>query len=92
MKLSLSQQQEKTMILSRLLVATAILSLTLVPVEALAKKRPSGGSNAAPTEAQRHAAWLRGMKDCRAKYGAQLESVSVEKFYGKWSIVCNYYQ
>jgi hypothetical protein len=79
--------------MSRLILITAIAGLALVPVEAMAKKRPSnGGSNVAPTEAQRHAAWERGMKDCRKKYGASLESVSVEKFYGKWSIVCNYYQ
>jgi hypothetical protein len=78
--------------LSRLILAGAVVSLMLVPVDAIAKKKPGGGSNAAPTEAQRHAAWVTGMKNCRAKYGASLESVTVEKFYGKWSVVCNYYQ
>jgi hypothetical protein len=78
--------------LSSLVLASAIVSIMFIPIEAIAKKRPGGGSNSPPTEAQRHAAWERGMKDCRKKYGASLESVTVEKFYGKWSVVCNYYQ
>lgn len=53
-----------------------------------AKKKASDG---APTEVQRKKAYESGLIECRKKFGAQLHFVRVQKYYGKWSVVCYHY-
>ncbi len=77
--------------LAQIGVAVFVLGLALIPVDGFAKKRPAQSSNFTPTAEQRRKAWEQGLKDCRAKYGSNLQEVSVEKYYGKWNVVCYHY-
>ena len=72
-------------------LALACLVMLSFTLEAEAGKKKKQSSNGAPTAEQKRAAWERGMVGCRKKYGARLDHVSVEKFYGKWEIVCYAY-
>jgi hypothetical protein len=54
-----------------------------------AKKKPS--SNGAPSAELRKRAFEQGLKDCRKKWGASLHEVHVEKYYGRWGVVCYHY-
>jgi hypothetical protein len=71
------------------LLAATLIAATVAPGVAEAKKK--SGSGGAPSTEQRKRAYEQGLKDCRKKYGAQLHEVHVEKFYGKWSVVCYHY-
>ncbi len=75
--------------LLKILLATALIAGTVAPDLAFAKKNPS--SNGAPTAEQKRKAYENGIKTCRKQWGARLHEVHVEKFYGKWSVVCYHY-
>lgn len=74
----------------KVLLAATLIAATVAPGVAIAKKKSSGGGNA-PTEEQRKRAFAQGLIDCRKAYGDHLHEVHVEKFYGKWSVVCYHY-
>ncbi|MFO1033673.1 MAG: hypothetical protein U1E15_06230 [Hyphomicrobiales bacterium] len=71
--------------MKKLIIALAAISI-LAPVPVIA-----AGKDKAPTAAQRKAAYKRGLEGCRKKYGSSLHSVRVEKYYGKWAVVCYHY-
>jgi hypothetical protein len=73
----------------KLLLAVSMIAAVVAPGIADAKKRTGGGS--APSEEQRKRAYAQGLKDCRKQWGSQLHEVHVEKYYGKWSVVCYHY-
>ena len=72
------------------LLAVAMVAAVVAPGVAEAKKKPSTGGGA-PTAEQRKRIYDQGLINCRKKYGAALHFVRVEKFYGKWSVVCYVY-
>lgn len=71
------------------LLVSVSLCLAVPSLAEAAKKKP--GSNATPSAEQRKRAYENGLKSCRKKFGAQLHFVRVEKFYGKWGVVCYHY-
>jgi hypothetical protein len=75
----------------KLLLAASLIAATVAPGVALAKKKPSSNGGGAPTEEQRKRAYAQGLKDCRKEWGARLHEVHVEKFYGRWGVVCYHY-
>jgi hypothetical protein len=75
---------------SRTLAAlAAAIMMAGIAGDALAAKKST--ANNAPSAEQRKKMYEAGLKSCRKKYGSQLHEVHVEKFYGKWSIVCYHY-
>ena len=68
----------------------AALTLSGFAGEAIAAKKKSS-SNGAPTAEQRKILFKQGLASCRKKYGARLHEVRIEKYYGRWSIVCYHY-
>jgi hypothetical protein len=87
--LSLYWQQETMMKSLKILLAVSLIAATVAPGVALAKKKSNGGGT--PSEVQRKRAYAQGLKDCRKQWGSQLHEVHVEKYYGKWSVVCYHY-
>ncbi len=73
----------------KMLISTAVVALVAgFASEVEAKRKHGGGPAGPPSEQTRQKAWENGMKNCRAKYGSLLKEVHVEKYYGKWSVVC----
>jgi hypothetical protein len=75
----------------KILLAVSLIAATMAPGVALAKKKSGSGGSFTPTAEQKKRAFEQGLKDCRKKYGAQLHEVHVEKYYGKWNVVCYHY-
>ena len=74
----------------KILLAASVIAATVAPGVAFAKKKSNSGGSA-PTEEQRKRAHAQGLKDCRKQWGDRLHEVRVEKFYGRWSVVCYHY-
>lgn len=72
----------------KVLLAVCLIAGVAMPDVAEAKKRGGSSSNFMPTAEQKRKAWEQGIKGCRAKYGARLWEVHIEKYYGMWKTVC----
>jgi hypothetical protein len=73
----------------KVLLAVIMIAGIVAPGIAEAKKKSGGGG--APSEELRKRAYAQGLKDCRKQWGDRLHEVHVEKFYGRWSVVCYHY-